>query len=86
MNAQIIKLFVLVLALYGLLLGFTSYWSVFDAEGLEENPDNRRPLLLEQQIKRGDIRTVDGELIARSVPFGRGGDKLYVRNYPGGSL
>ena len=86
MNAQIVKLFGVVLALYALLLGFTSYWSVFDAEGLEENPDNRRPLLLEQKIKRGDILTQDGEVIARSVPEGRGESQIFVRRYPQGDL
>jgi peptidoglycan glycosyltransferase len=85
-NAQIVKLFGVVLVLYAALLGFTSYWSVFDAKGLEENPDNRRPLLLEQKIKRGDIRTVDGEVIARSVPEGRGSSQIYVRTYPEGDL
>ena len=86
MNAQIVKLFGLVLALYALLLFFTSYWSIFDAEGLEENPDNRRPLLLEQKIKRGDILTQDGEVIARSVPEGRGESQIFVRRYPEGDL
>ena len=33
MNPQIVKLFGLVLVLYALLFGFTSYWSIFDAEG-----------------------------------------------------
>ena len=86
MNTQIVKLFGLVLALYALLLGFTSYWSVFDAQGLIENPDNKRPLLVEQTIKRGDIKTIDGTLIARSTPVGRGNNQIYVRHYPQGEL
>ena len=45
MNAQIIKLFGLIVVLYATLLGFTSYWSVFEAKGLKENTANRRPLL-----------------------------------------
>ena len=28
--------------LFALLVGFTSYWAVFDAKGLEDNPNNRR--------------------------------------------
>ena len=86
MNAQIVKLFGVVLVLYALLLGFTSYWSVFDAEGLEENPDNKRPLLLEQKIKRGDILTSDGNVIARSLPQGRGEGEIFIRTYPEGDL
>ncbi len=86
MNVQIVKLFGFVLVLYALLLGFTSYWSVFDAQGLIENPDNKRPLLLEQQIKRGDIRTIDGTVIAHSTPRGHGSNQIYVRHYPEGDL
>ncbi|MFI5025907.1 MAG: peptidoglycan D,D-transpeptidase FtsI family protein [Solirubrobacterales bacterium] len=86
MNTQIVKLFGLLLGLYALLVGFTSYWSIFDAEGLEQNPDNRRPLLLEQKIERGEILTVDGQVIARSVPEGRAGDEIFVRRYPQGDL
>jgi peptidoglycan glycosyltransferase len=85
-NLQIVKLFGLVLALYAVLLGFTSYWSIFDAKGLRDNPDNRRPLLLEQRIKRGDIKTIDGTVIAHSTPQGSGANKIYVRHYPEGGL
>ena len=38
MNRQIVKLFGFVLVLYALLFGFTSYWSVFDAELAEGEP------------------------------------------------
>jgi hypothetical protein len=33
-NRQIVKLFGLILVLYALLFGFTSYWSVLDASSL----------------------------------------------------
>ena len=39
--------------LFAVLVGFTSYWSVFDAEALRGQDANKRPLLEEQQIKRG---------------------------------
>ena len=45
MNPQIVKLFGVVLVLYALLFGFTSYWSIFDAENLEANVANKRPLV-----------------------------------------
>ena len=48
MNRQIVKLFGLILVLYALLFGFTSYWSVFDSSSLKANMANRRPLLEEQ--------------------------------------
>ena len=86
MNPQIVKLFGLILVLYGLMFGFTSYWSIFDAEGLEQNVANKRPLLEEQRIDRGEILAADGSVIAESEPQGRGGDRTFVRNYPEGDL
>jgi peptidoglycan glycosyltransferase len=86
MNAGIVRLFGLVVVLYGVLVGFTSYWSVFDAEGLEQNLANRRPLLEQQRIHRGEIRTRDGELIAVSNPRGSGAERVFVRSYPEGEL
>ena len=86
MNRQIVKLFGLILVLYALLFGFTSYWSVFDSSSLKANTANRRPLLEEQRIKRGDIVADDGTVIAHSRPVGKGNNKIYVRHYPLGSL
>jgi peptidoglycan glycosyltransferase len=86
MNAQIIKLFGFVVALYALILGFTSYWSVFEAKGLKDNLANKRPLLEEQQIHRGDILASDGSKIAVSTPQDNGSTKIYIRHYPEGGL
>jgi len=85
-NRQIVQLFAFVLALFAVLIGFTSWWSVFDAEALKEKDANKRPLLEQQQIPRGRILTADGTLIAKSVPKGKGSAKRYVRRYPEGSL
>ncbi len=86
MNRQIVKLFGLILILYALLFGFTSYWSVFDSSSLKANVANRRPLLEEQTIHRGDILADDGSVIARSTGVGKGNNKIFVRHYPQGSL
>ena len=86
MNPQIVKLFGVVLVLYALLFGFTSYWSIFDAEGLEANVANKRPLLEEQRIERGEILASDGSVIARSKGRGRGDNRTFVRSYPEGEL
>jgi peptidoglycan glycosyltransferase len=86
MNRQIVKLFGFLLILYALLFGFTSYWSIFDADDLKANQANRRPLLEEQQIKRGDILAADGSVIARSRPVGSGDNRVFVRQYPQGAL
>jgi penicillin-binding protein A len=85
-NRQIVKLFGLILILYALLFGFTSYWSVFDSSSLKANVANRRPLLEEQKIHRGDILADDGSVIARSTAVGKGNNKIFVRHYPQGSL
>jgi peptidoglycan glycosyltransferase len=85
-NRQIVKLFGLIVVLFAVLIGFTSYWSVFDAKALKEKDANARPLLEQQQIKRGRILAADGTVIARSVPKGHGAGLRYVRRYPEGSL
>ena len=69
-----------------MLVGFTSYWSVFDAKALKEKDANKRPLLEQQQIQRGRILAADGTVIASSVPKGHGAGLRYVRRYPEGSL
>jgi peptidoglycan glycosyltransferase len=86
MNRQIVKLFGFLLVLYALLFGFTSYWSIFDSDSLKANQANRRPLLEEQRIQRGNILAADGSVIAHSRPVGKGNNKVYVRNYPKGAL
>ena len=86
MNRQIVKLFGLIVVLFAVLVGFTSYWSVFDAAALKEKDANARPLLEQQQIKRGRILAADGTVIARSVQKGHGAALRYVRRYPEGSL
>jgi penicillin-binding protein A len=84
-NTRIRNLFGLVVVLFGVLIGFTSYWSVFDADELEANPANKRPLLEEQQIRRGLILARDGTVIARSRGKGRA-PRFYERVYPQGEL
>lgn len=86
MNRQIVKLFAFVVVLFGVLIGFTSYWSVFDAKALKNNPVNRRPLFEQQQVRRGRILAADGSTIARSVAIGHGSNLRYVRRYPEGPL
>jgi peptidoglycan glycosyltransferase len=84
-NTRIRNLFGLVVVLFTVLVGFTSYWSVFDADELEANPANKRPLLEEQQIRRGLIYAADGTLLARN--HGKGNSpRFYERVYPEGAL
>ncbi|HEY2480092.1 MAG TPA: penicillin-binding transpeptidase domain-containing protein [Solirubrobacterales bacterium] len=86
MNRQIIKLFGFIVVLFAILIGFTSWWSVFDAKALKEKNVNKRPLFEQQQIPRGRILAADGTVIAKSLPKGHGTGKRYVRHYPLGKL
>jgi penicillin-binding protein A len=86
MNAQVAKLYGLIVLMFAVLIGFTSYWSVFDAEALKEKRVNRRPLLEELQVHRGTIFADDGSVIARSTQHGKGAGRFYERHYPQGSL
>ena len=86
MNRQIVKLFGFIVVLFAVLVGFTSYWSVFDAKALKEKEANKRPLLEQQQIRRGRILAADGTVLARSVAKGKGDSLRFVRRYPEGSL
>ncbi len=86
MNSPIIRLYGLMLLLFAALVGFTSYWAVFDADNLRDNPENRRPLIAEQTVERGIIETADGVTVAESFPVGGGKNPVYVREYPQGKL
>ncbi len=84
MNQPIARLFIVVLVMFGLLVGFTSRWTVFDASALRANPENKRPGLEDQTVPRGSIVARDGlTVLARSVRRPNG---FYVRRYPLGSL
>jgi len=72
--------------LFAVLIGATSWWSVFGATGLKDNTANRRALIEEQQVPRGLILADNGERLAVSRPRGRGKDRIYVRHYPTANL
>src|SRR3954447_17391291 len=86
MNTPIARLYAFILLLFAALVGFTSYWAVFDSNTLKGETANRRPLIQEQQVKRGFIKTADGVTVAESHPVGGGTHPVYVRSYPQGSL
>ncbi len=86
MNASIVRLYALILVLLATLVGFTSYWTVFQAEELRSKPENRRALIEAQSVKRGTVETTDGTVIARSVARGEGTERIYTRRYPTGPL
>ena len=84
MHAQIRRVGIgLVLAFLAVFLQL-NYVQIFAAERISENPANRLQLIREYSIKRGDILTVDGKTIARSVPTK--GLYKFRREYPEGDL
>jgi penicillin-binding protein A len=83
MSSPIVRLFGVIVALFALLVFFTSRWTVFEASSLNDNPLNVRTLLDELQIKRGQILADDGTVLAKSV---RAPDDTWSRTYPTGPL
>lgn len=86
MNTQIRNLFLVTVLLFGLLIAFTSRWTVFGDESLRDNALNRRDLIRSERVPRGRILAADGSVLARSVQQ-RSRDtnvKSYKRRYPKG--
>ena len=79
MNPPIVRLYAFFALLFGMLVFATSWWAVFTAPKLRDNASNRRPLLAEERIKRGTIRSADGKVLARSVKIDK---ERYRRTYP----
>ena len=86
MNRPITQLFGLVVLLFGLLVAFTSRWTVIEAKSLEAQPSNRRALLEEQRVPRGLILARDGTPLARNSSTGAGSARRFERVYPQGAL
>ena len=94
MDRQIFKLFGLFVVLFALLIVFTTRWSVLEAEGLEDEPSNRRALIEEQSIPRGLVYARDGRtVLAKNIERGPREDtprarnlRTFVRTYPDGPL
>ena len=87
MNQPILRLFGVVVAMFALLVVFTSRWSVFEAASLRNNPLNARQLLQQQRIERGPILAANGAVLARSVrvPGSTTAESTYERTYPTGT-
>lgn len=83
MNRAIVRLFAVVMVLFGLLIGFTSRWTVFSATALQNNRFNDLSLYSSWEVKRGRILADNGAVLARSVKA-KGG--IWSRTYPFGPL
>jgi len=82
-SQPIVRLFGLFALLFAVLVGFTSRWTVFEAGRLRDNPLNRRALLDELRVKRGDILAANGDVLARSI---HGPGDTWQRTYPAQGL
>jgi peptidoglycan glycosyltransferase len=81
-NRPIVRLYGFVFLLFALLIAFTSRWTIFEASSLRANVLNKRGVLQQQRIDRGEIVAADGTVMARSV---RGGEGTFTRTYPTGA-
>ncbi len=86
MNRQITKLALLGIALLTALIVATTYWQTWAAAGLADRQDNEIQRVAQFSIRRGLIRAADGTILASNRIKKVGGQKLYLRRYPQGSL
>ena len=83
MNRSIVRLFGVVTVLFGLLVVWTSRWTVFDATALQNNSLNKLYFYASLKVKRGRILAANGQELAVSTPAGGG---TWARSYPAGPL
>lgn len=84
MNRQIRRLGLALVICFTVLFGQLNYIQMFGAKRLNERPDNTRPIERTFSRPRGEIRTVDGVVLARSVE--QRSRIKYRREYPEGDL
>jgi peptidoglycan glycosyltransferase len=82
LNRGIRRVGVAVTLLLLVLVAQLTYLQIVDASHLDNDPRNLRSTLRDINRARGEIRTADGEVLARSVPSTDGTDFKYQREYP----
>jgi penicillin-binding protein A len=85
-NRQITKLALLGIGLLTALIVATTYWQTWATAGLADRQDNEIQRVAQFSIRRGLIRAADGTILASNRIKKVGGQKLYLRRYPQGSL
>jgi peptidoglycan glycosyltransferase len=80
-NGPIRKVAVGIFACMALLLAGVTWYQVVRADALRANTLNPRPALSERGKERGLIVTVDGTVVAQSVPE-PGDERSFMREYP----
>ncbi|HEX2057928.1 MAG TPA: penicillin-binding transpeptidase domain-containing protein [Actinomycetota bacterium] len=84
MSAQIRKVGIGLLLAFAALFLQLNYIQIWAAEDIASNPNNIRALIAEYSVKRGDIETYDGKLVATTKATK--GRYKYQRVYPEGEL
>jgi len=84
MNKQIKALFTVFVVILLAIVVNLSWLQVFGASGIENNAFNKRRIVEEYAILRGDIISADNQIAARSVDTSA--EYRYQREYPMGSL
>ena len=82
-NKRIIRVLVAIALLFLALISYLLWFNMFRASSVYTNPYNRRQWESEQHIKRGNIYSSEGELLAETQI---GNDNSRVRRYPRGRL
>lgn len=82
LNQRITRLGWVFTALFLVLILNLTYLQSISSSRLSAKPENIRPLLDMQKIKRGDIISADGKILAQSLKEG----DTYKRRYPHGKL
>src|SRR5688572_16361463 len=67
MDKRIARLGAFLMVCYAALFVMLNYIQVFQAESLNDNPENRRAILRDFSGPRGTVETADGTVVARSV-------------------
>lgn len=87
MNKPIRNLYLVVVGMFALLLGYTSWWTVFNDEPLRTSAQNNRDLIRAERVPRGKIIAADGTVLARSAgkKSRSTSETIYERRYPKGA-
>jgi peptidoglycan glycosyltransferase len=86
MNRSILRLFWVLAGGFVVLALTLGYWQVLDASSLNNRPGNPQAIQRTLEIARGPIVAANGTPLAVSKASNQGGQIVYQRTYPSGTL